>query len=610
MNRDIHAIEPPLLADAAALDAYLGTYPNLYAERNYPAISLDSWLALGEGAGEPAYATARRLGLPLVRLEHISAESDALALVPPDLARRLRAIPLRVCNGMVAVAMEDPGGPDAQRLLDFLSRERVLPLVASPLQIREAIARHYDQVEDHAMARQLGIDASIVDEQSPSEQEAQRLAVEMPVVSMVYTLIADAVARRASDIHLRPGEDATDVLYRIDDELVPVRRLARALNPAVVSRIKVLAGMNLAEHRRPQDGRTTFRLGDRQTVDLRISLMPTVFGESIVVRLLDTSESLWNLDQLGLSQCDRQRIDDVMARSHGMFLATGPTGCGKSTTLYAMLLELRKQRINILTIEDPVEFHIADIQQMQVNRAAGFTFASAMRNFLRHDPDVIMVGEIRDRETADIAVESALTGHLMLSTLHTNTAATTITRLLDLGVEAYLLRTSLLGGDLATAGAPDLSALPNRGSGRAACARRTRRRRGRSVPCRSRLPPLRRSWHVPPPGRLRADGDHAAHAPADRARCRCRRTARSGSRRRHGSAYPGRRRPGAQRRDLAGRSMARSIGLSLAWRLCTGPLGSTRGPPFRRRRRVILRPVKPDPDRPGHRLKLSLAMVR
>jgi type IV pilus assembly protein PilB len=445
MNRDIHEIEPPVLADAAALDAYLGTYPNLYAERSYPAISLDSWLAFGEDAGEPAYATARRLGLPLVRLEHIPAEADALGLVPPDLARRLRAIPLRVCNGMVAVAMEDPGGPDAQRLLDFLSRERVLPLVASPLQIREAIARHYDQVEDRAMARQLGIDASIIDGQSPSEQEAQRLALEMPVVSMVYTLIADAVARRASDIHLRPGEDATDVLYRIDDELVPVRRLARALNPAVVSRIKVLAGMNLAEHRRPQDGRTTFHLGDRQTVDLRISLLPTVFGESIVIRLLDTSESLWNLDQLGLSQCDRQRITDVMARSHGMFLATGPTGCGKSTTLYAMLLELRKQRINILTIEDPVEFHIPDIQQMQVNRAAGFTFASAMRNFLRHDPDVIMVGEIRDRETADIAVESALTGHLMLSTLHTNTAATTITRLLDLGVEAYLLRTSLLG---------------------------------------------------------------------------------------------------------------------------------------------------------------------
>jgi type IV pilus assembly protein PilB len=202
--------------------------------------------------------------------------------------------------------------------------------------------------------------------------------------------------------------------------------------------------MNLAEHRKPQDGRTTFVLDDGRKVDIRISVLPAVFGESVVVRLLDTNESLWNLEQLGLTPIDRQRIDDVMSRSHGMFLTTGPTGCGKSTTLYAMLLELRKQRINILTIEDPVEFYIDDIQQMQVNRAADFTFASAMRNFLRHDPDVIMVGEIRDRETANIAVESALTGHLLLSTLHTNTAAATITRLLDLGVESYLLRASLL----------------------------------------------------------------------------------------------------------------------------------------------------------------------
>ncbi|SFN59043.1 GspE/PulE family protein [Dokdonella immobilis] len=444
MTRDILTIKPPLLADATALDDYLGNFPNVYAERAYPAIDLKAWLALGEDAGEPTYAIAQCLGLPLVRLERISAQTDALALIPPDLARRLRAVPLRLHKGLLAVAMEDPSGPDAQRLLDFLSRERVLPLVASPLQIREAIARHYDQVEDRAMALQLGLDTDIIDAQSPSEQEAQRLALEMPVVSMVHTLIADAVSRRASDIHLRPGETATDVLFRIDDELVPVRRLARALNPAVVSRIKVLAGMNLAEHRRPQDGRTTFHIDEARSVDLRISLLPTVFGESIVIRLLDTTESLWNLDELGLSESDRGRVEDVMARSHGMFLATGPTGCGKSTTLYAMLMELRKQRINILTIEDPVEFHIADIQQMQVNRAAGFTFASAMRNFLRHDPDVIMVGEIRDRETADIAVESALTGHLMLSTLHTNTAATTVTRLLDLGVESYLLRTSLL----------------------------------------------------------------------------------------------------------------------------------------------------------------------
>ena len=444
MNLETWMVAPALLSDDVALDAYLESYPDPCAAHSCPTINLEAWQGLGEDAGEPAWRAARSLGLPLVRLDRIGAESDALRLIPPDLARRLRAVPLRVSKGMIAVAMEDPGTPDTQRLLDFLSRERVLPLVASPAQIRDAIARYYDQVEDRAIARQLGLATDAGNEQLPNEQEAQRLASEMPVVRMVRNLLADAVARRASDIHLRPGEDATDVLYRIDDELVPVRRLTRALHPAVVSRIKVLAAMNLAEHRRPQDGRTTFHLDGERSVDLRVSLLPSVFGESIVVRLLDTAEGLWNLDDLGLSETDRQRLDDVMTRSHGMFLATGPTGCGKSTTLYAMLLELRKQRINILTIEDPVEFHIADIQQMQVNPKAGFTFASAMRNFLRHDPDVIMVGEIRDRETAGIAVESALTGHLLLSTLHTNTAATTVTRLLDLGVESYLLRTSLL----------------------------------------------------------------------------------------------------------------------------------------------------------------------
>ncbi len=363
----MHTTTPSLVSDLTILDAYLKAYPNIHDGCGCPTIDLETWQAFGEDAGEPAYETARRLGLPLIRLDDIPADSDALKLIPPDQARRLRAVPLRIAKGLVAVAMEDPGSPDVQRLLDFLSRERVLPLVASPLQIREAIARYYDLVEDRAMARQLGLATDMDDGQLPSEQEAQRLAREMPVVSMVHTLIAEAVARRASDIHLRPAEHASDVLYRIDDELVPVRRVSRALHPAVVSRIKVLASMNLAEHRRPQDGRTTFHLNNGNKVDLRISLLPSVYGESIVIRLLHTSEGLWNLDQLGLSEADRLRIDDVMARSHGMFLATGPTGCGKSTTLYAMLLELRKQRINILTIEDPVEFHIADIQQMQVN---------------------------------------------------------------------------------------------------------------------------------------------------------------------------------------------------------------------------------------------------
>jgi len=437
--------EPVLIDSDSALDRYLQTYPQVAfaANNGDTGIDLATWQAQGDDAVERSYRVANALGLPLARLARLKPDPHAIALLSPEMARQLRAVPLRAHGGMVAVAMEDPGTRDAQGMLDFLSRDRVIPVVSTPRDIRDGIARYYDRVEDRNVALQLGIDPeSQTLDTNPAE--AQRLAKERPVVRIVHTLIADAVARRASDIHLRPGEHGTEVLYRIDDELVPVRQLLRALHPAVVGRIKVLAAMNLAEHRKPQDGRTTFVLDDGRKVDLRISVLPAVFGESVVVRLLDTDESLWNLEQLGLTPEDRQRLDDVMDTSHGMFLTTGPTGCGKSTTLYAMLLEMRKRRINILTIEDPVEFHIDDIQQMQVNRATGFTFASAMRNFLRHDPDTIMVGEIRDRETADIAVESALTGHLLLSTLHTNTAATTVTRLLDLGVEAYLLRASLL----------------------------------------------------------------------------------------------------------------------------------------------------------------------
>jgi type IV pilus assembly protein PilB len=437
--------DPLLIADEAALENYLGNYPrdSFCALRTGDSVDLAAWQALGDDAGERPFNSARRLGLPLVRMTALKPDPAAVALITPQLARQWRVVPLQTHKGMVAVAMEDPGESNVQAMLDFLSRDRIVPMVATPRDISDGIARYYDRLEDQSVLRELGLDPGSTGAET-SEQESQRLAKERPVVRIVATLIADAVERRASDIHLRPGEHGTDVLYRIDDELVPVRRLLRALHPAVSSRIKVLGGMNLAEHRKPQDGRASFTLDDGRKVDLRISALPTVFGESVVVRLLDTDESLWSLDQLGLSAQDRQRVDDVMERSHGMFLATGPTGCGKSTTLYAMLLELRKQRINVLTIEDPVEFHIEDIQQMQVNRAADFTFANAMRNFLRHDPDVIMVGEIRDRETADIAVESALTGHLMLSTLHTNTAATTVTRMLDLGVEAYLLRASLL----------------------------------------------------------------------------------------------------------------------------------------------------------------------
>lgn len=428
-----------MISDGHQLQQYLAMEPN---QSIGVRTSWSEWLAADSDADQKTFQLAMQLDIPLIHKDCFKPDTAALHMLGSQEVRRLRAIPLMKGQGRVIVAMENAGSDESVNTLNFLLNERVMPVLVTPREMRDAIAKYYDREEDLLVSRQLGLDPNL---QTPhSESDIEKLAREKPIVRIVTDMIAEAVQRRASDIHLRPGQHGLDALFRIDDELVPVRQFMRVLQPAIISRIKVLAAINLADHRRPQDGRTSFVLDDGRKVDLRVSVLPAVYGESVVVRLLDTNESLWNLDQLGLTDEDRVRVNDIMERSHGMFLTTGPTGCGKSTTLYAMLLEMRKQRINILTIEDPVEFYIEDIQQMQVNRAAGFTFASAMRNFLRHDPDVIMVGEIRDRETAGIAIESALTGHLLLSTLHTNTAATTVTRLLDLGVEAYLLRASLL----------------------------------------------------------------------------------------------------------------------------------------------------------------------
>jgi type IV pilus assembly protein PilB len=395
-------------------------------------------------AESTALQRAHRFDLPLVKLGAITCDPAVVALVPPASARRLHFVPVCEHAGVIGVAVEDPADAEIIPTLNFLTDLRIALMIAEPQDIRAAIAANFDRVEDRAILRQLGMEGT-PNKIEDDEQAERRLASEQPIVRLVGDIFVDAARRRASDIHLRPGEHGMDLLYRIDNDLVPIRRFLHALQPALVSRIKVLANMNVAEHRLPQDGRATHASADGHPIDMRVSIIPTIHGESVVIRLLDPMQGLRSIDTLGLSPADATKFLDLIGRSHGMILVTGPTGSGKSTTLYAALLEARKERVNILTVEDPVEYHIEEVQQMQVNRAAGFTFASALRNILRHDPDVIMLGEIRDCETAQIAVESALTGHLLLSTLHTNTAATTITRLLDLGVESFLLRSTLLG---------------------------------------------------------------------------------------------------------------------------------------------------------------------
>lgn len=429
-----------VLRNLANVQHYLEMLAGQHADSSLGAVSVDSLRARNDPA-LGLYEQATRLGLPVLALEDFPLPLPVTSGLPVATLRSLGVAPILAANDMLVVAMSNPADRELTAL-GFLTSHRIVPVLASPKAIHLAFSHTYDRVEDEALVRELGLDAVRAGAEVV-QVEAERLARERPVVKMVADIINEAIHRRASDIHIRPGADAVELLYRIDGELLPARRFLRPLLPALVSRIKVMGGMNIAEHRTPQDGRVSVSEGNA-TIDLRISMLPTVHGEAVVLRLLNTREGLRKLDEIGFSPADQQRFSDLLLRGHGMILATGPTGCGKSTTLYSALLEIRKQNLNIITVEDPVEYRIADIEQIQVNRAAGTTFATTLRNILRHDPDVIMVGEIRDRETAEIAVESALTGHLVLSTLHTSSAATSVTRLLDLGIEPFLLRSTVL----------------------------------------------------------------------------------------------------------------------------------------------------------------------
>ncbi|MDF1587989.1 MAG: GspE/PulE family protein [Gammaproteobacteria bacterium] len=388
----------------------------------------------------PEQKLAEQLDIPFVKLHNYNFNEAVLALIPAEFARSHNVIPLQVDKARLLVAAANPMQQNLYQMLGFITGLSIDIAVATLKDIQWAV-QHYYGVQDDELALE-SIDNHLNNE--AGVQELERLGSERPIVRLVSNIIRDAIERNASDIHIRPREKNVELIYRLDGSLTTIRFISKTLLAAVVSRIKIIGGMNIAERRIPQDGRSCVHTGDA-TVDLRISIMPTVEGESVVIRLLNAQVGLKSISELGFSNRDEDAFRDLLHKSNGIFLVTGPTGSGKSTTLYAALGEVKNQNVNIITVEDPVEYHMDGIEQIQINHTTGYTFARALRNILRHDPDVILVGEIRDHETGKIAVESALTGHLVLSTLHTNDAAGAVTRLLEMEVEPYLLNSCLLG---------------------------------------------------------------------------------------------------------------------------------------------------------------------
>ncbi|OGX28661.1 MAG: hypothetical protein A3B78_00980 [Omnitrophica WOR_2 bacterium RIFCSPHIGHO2_02_FULL_67_20] len=387
---------------------------------------------------------AEQAGMPYVRLADLQLPPEVLAKVPPRFASHYQLMPLGFSGGILRIAVADPF--DVQKLdeLKLLLDCAVQPALASPREIHEAIHRHYG-VGASAVERLL--DTGVHDAVAPEAGAAEDLAAkpdDASVISFVNQLILSAVRDRATDIHVEPFGQTLRVRQRIDGVMyeVPTPAELIRLHQAVVSRIKVMAQLDIAERRLPQDGRIKVKLDD-QDLDLRISVLPTSFGEAVEIRIL-SAQMLFSLKQLGLEGDQLETLVHLIQKPHGIIFVTGPTGSGKTTTLYACLSKLNAPNVKILTIEDPIEYQLTGITQLQVHPKIGFSFAQGLRSMLRHDPDIMMVGEVRDPETAEITIRSALTGHLVFSTLHTNDAAGGVTRLLDMGIEPYLVASSVL----------------------------------------------------------------------------------------------------------------------------------------------------------------------
>ena len=382
---------------------------------------------------------AAQLGMEFVDLAVYPVDPVAVAIISDSLARRYQALPIAWDDGVLVVAMADPANVLAIDDIRSMAKARVRTVVATRDAIEAAIDKHHRLDNDVE-----GVTSLALDDSSEHDDLAKITEVteDAPIVKLANLLIRQAIQDRASDIHIEPTEREVRVRYRIDGVLHEVMRSPKRVQAGLVSRLKIMADLNIAERRIPQDGRVSAVIGGRQ-VDLRVATLPTVYGEKVVMRILDKGTALLDLADLGFLPDTMARYETVFSKPYGTILVTGPTGSGKSTTLYATLNQLNDPAKNIITVEDPVEYRLAGVNQVQVNVKAGMTFAAALRSILRSDPDIVLVGEIRDRETATIAMEAALTGHLVLSTLHTNDSASTPTRLVEMGIEPYLVASSV-----------------------------------------------------------------------------------------------------------------------------------------------------------------------
>jgi type IV pilus assembly protein PilB len=391
------------------------------------------------------WALEKQLGFPSINLEETIVDKAVLALIPEEICRRYKVVPLLRKGNVVSVAMVDPLDFTAIDDIKFMTGCDVRPMIASENKVLSSIERHYGAADDmREIIREMGSgDIEGVDEAGEVDlAKLQEMADDAPVIRIVNLMLVQAVRQLCSDIHIEIMEDRMRVRYRLDGVLQEVTAPPRKMHNAIISRVKILAGLDIAERRLPQDGRIGIKVEGRD-VDIRVSIVPTVFGEKVVMRILDKSSFKLNLEGLGFEPDDLEKFRKGIHRPYGMVLVTGPTGSGKTTTLNSALVEINEIETNICTVEDPVEYQIDGVNQVAARPDIGLTFAHALRSFLRQDPDKMLVGEIRDKETAEIAVQASLTGHLVLSTVHTNDAPSAITRLIDMGLEPFLVASTV-----------------------------------------------------------------------------------------------------------------------------------------------------------------------